>query len=426
MYAGASRVEITPPFTVPYLGFEPRHDFFKGVHDPLYGRAVVFDRGAGPLAIVCVDSIGFDNSILGGGRNFTEEVRRRASERTEIAEKDIFLCATHAHSTPESIGFRPLPQASLAWLDSLVEKLATSIEFAIRDLKPASLRLAVGEVRGITKNRRVPAGPVDPRVSVLYIDRENSEPIVLLHFTCHPITVQVQPLVSADFPGEASAIVERQLGGVCLFLQGACGDQNPINSTSDFDDVKRYGMALAGEVLKRIALLPWNGKVESEPVLRSASRTLLLPRRPLPEREPLEKTYKALPEKIANAKDDEERRRLLRKRKLTEEALILIDGTRDPIPAEVQVLRLGSVALVGLPGEPLLCIGTEIESRSPAPLTLTVGYANGFLGYLAPRLEWERGGYEVSEGPWCRVSPEGVEQLLRTSTDLLCWVFSPR
>ncbi len=36
--AGASRIDITPPLTIPYLGFVPRHAFFEGVHDPLYAR----------------------------------------------------------------------------------------------------------------------------------------------------------------------------------------------------------------------------------------------------------------------------------------------------------------------------------------------------------------------------------------------------
>jgi hypothetical protein len=43
---------------------------------------------------------------------------------------------------------------------------------------------------------------------------------------------------------------------MCLFTQGACGDVNPVyQTTSDFDDVALYGMALAGEVIKQVALL---------------------------------------------------------------------------------------------------------------------------------------------------------------------------
>ena len=47
LQAGASRVDITPPLTIPYLGYEPRHAFFRGVHDPLYARALAVDDGEG-------------------------------------------------------------------------------------------------------------------------------------------------------------------------------------------------------------------------------------------------------------------------------------------------------------------------------------------------------------------------------------------
>jgi hypothetical protein len=43
LLAGSARVDITPPLTIPYLGYEPRHALFEGMHDPLYARAVALD-----------------------------------------------------------------------------------------------------------------------------------------------------------------------------------------------------------------------------------------------------------------------------------------------------------------------------------------------------------------------------------------------
>ena len=57
--AGAARVEITPPLSIPYLGYAPRHAFFEGVHDPLFARAVVVSDGERRIALVVADSIGF-------------------------------------------------------------------------------------------------------------------------------------------------------------------------------------------------------------------------------------------------------------------------------------------------------------------------------------------------------------------------------
>jgi len=42
-----------------------------GLHDDLFARALVLDDGPEQTAILSVDSIGYDNGILGQGRNFT-------------------------------------------------------------------------------------------------------------------------------------------------------------------------------------------------------------------------------------------------------------------------------------------------------------------------------------------------------------------
>ena len=50
--AGTARVDITPPLTIPYLGYEPRHAFFRGVHDPLYARALAVDDGQTQVVLI--------------------------------------------------------------------------------------------------------------------------------------------------------------------------------------------------------------------------------------------------------------------------------------------------------------------------------------------------------------------------------------
>ena len=68
--------------------------------------------------------------------------------------------------------------------------------------------------------------------------------------------------------------------------------------------------------------------------------------------------------------------------------------------AEVQVIRLGEAALVGVSGELFVSLGLSIKRSSPFPFTFIVGYANGYNGYLSPEEAWKQGGYEVSIGQW--------------------------
>ena len=68
------------------------------------------------------------------------------------------------------------------------------------------------------------------------------------------------------------------------------------------------------------------------------------------------------------------------------------------IKTEVQVITFGSLALVGLPGEPLIGLATEIQRRSPFPHTVVLGYSNGGgVQYVGLPGDKAKGGYEMTE-----------------------------
>ncbi|MFH1266944.1 MAG: hypothetical protein ABIK89_14550, partial [Planctomycetota bacterium] len=69
-----------------------------------------------------------------------------------------------------------------------------------------------------------------------------------------------------------------------------------------------------------------------------------------------------------------------------------------PDEVEVMVVRLGNVALVGLPGENFCESGLEIKRRSPARHTLVAGLASDAIGYLPTRESFPQGGYETTVG----------------------------
>lgn len=444
LQAGAARVEITPPLTIPYLGYEPRHAFFEGVHDPLYARAVALDNGATPVIIIAADSIGYNNEILGPGRNFTAEVRQRIEQQTGVPAQQIMLATSHAHSTPETIHLRRLldTPAAAPWLEVLMDQLASAASMAFTQRRPSRLKVGIGQVQGLSRNRRViglhgriatsanltgdPAllssGPIDPQVGVLYGETlEGDVSFVLANFACHPVTVQVQPLVSADFPGVATALVEKSVSGCtnCLFLQGACGDINPIGNTSDFADVERYGLMLGGEIIKLIGQMRAPNYPTLKPEITMRSETLQLQVRDLPPRAPAQQAYDEAEHGLVTATTAEDRAHWRRQQRMAEETLILIDRGLDPIAAEVQVIWIGDLSLVALPGEPFVELGLELKQRSPTPYTFVVGYANDWIGYLATPQGWQQGGYEVGPGPWTRVGPAGGPQLVAKALALL-------
>jgi neutral ceramidase len=442
--AGSAKVDITPPLTIPYLCYEPRHAFFQGVHDPLYARAVALSVDDCAALLIAADAIGFSNAILGPERNFTAEVRQRIAQQTGVPVANIVLTASHAHSTPETAHLRRLLDipAAAPWLEVWIEQLVSAAIMAWGQRQPSRLKAATGSVEGLARNRRVigrdgrilagpehtPAAsetipqPLDPAVDVIYVEAiDGASCTVLANFACHPVTVQVQPLVSADFPGVAMALVEQIVPGcrTGVFLQGACGNLNPIRNTTDFADVERYGLMLGGEVIKLAARLSAPDQPTLSPHLAVASTTLALPVRELPPRASAQAAYAEATARLSAAESDQDRQHWRRQQRMAEEALILIEQGDEPIQAEVQVIRLGESALVALPGEPFVELGLAIKARSPAAQTLVVGYANDWIGYLTTPEAWTQGGYEVAPGPWTRVGAEGSAQLVAAALTLL-------
>jgi hypothetical protein len=104
---------------------------------------------------------------------------------------------------------------------------------------------ADGHKRALWRDdERIPYGPVDPEVGVIRIDDHAGTPrIILMSYACHPVVNGINLEVSADYPGAATRTVEDHFGSglICLFVQGACGNINPLF---------RRGALLAGEVIR--------------------------------------------------------------------------------------------------------------------------------------------------------------------------------
>lgn len=405
---GAAKRRITPPLWVPYLTSSGNgtHAPFQGVHDDLYARALVLDDGHDAIAVLAVDSIGYDNSILGPGRDFTAELRSKVATSTTLKPDAVMLAATHSHSTPETIGLTPFRDVRGVpeWLENhLAELVATVIE-AWRNRVPARARAGVTKVEGIARYRSIRLrngkesrqGPLPPPenvampwrldedLNILHFERADGAPLaVLLNYTAHPVVAMLLPHVSADYPGAATSLIEKELAGaVCLFTNGCAGNVNSIKVATNFDDVKSIGATLGRAALGKLREL--KPLAETAVAYHSAGLTLI-PRECPPTKTPV----------------------------LSRLAKKLAEG---PLRAEVQAMRLGPVSWVSLPGEPFVETGFALKD---AGATFVVGYANGYLGYLPIRRAYDEGGYETSAGAWSRVAPGSAEQLESAAVDCL-------
>lgn len=422
--AGTAKRKVTPPVWVPYLTSSGNgtNAPFSGVHDDLYARAVVFDNGQNALAVLAVDSIGYDNAVLGPGRNFTRLLRECIAQKTGLKPEAVMLAASHTHSAPETIDLSPLRQSPRAvqWLERHLDDLVSTVVEAWSNRAPVRLRYAKAHVKDFARYRRIvlkdgkisrngplPAAAdvavpwrVDDELTILYCETDDGKPhSVLLNFTAHPVIAMLLPEVSADYPGVATAAIEKSLeGAVCLFTQGAAGNVNSPTVSGTFDDV-----LAAGRQLSLVALAQINELKRQPPFAVDAiavrSQVCRLDARPCASLEEAKRQVEEKPTPL--------NRRFAR---------LAAKLATDPLEAEVQAMRVGPIRWVSLPGEPFVETGFALKQRGA---TFVVGYANGYLGYFPIRPAYAEGGYETDSGVWSRVAAGSAERLQAAGEALL-------
>jgi neutral ceramidase len=97
---------------------------------------------------------------------------------------------------------------------------------------------------------------------------------------------------------------------------------------------------------------------------------------------------------------------------------------REPeLAYEIQVLRIGDTAIVGLPGEPFVEGQLAIKIESPAYPTYVAHCTTQYVGYLPTREAFQRGGHEVNLSYWAKVGPEALDLVVENAVGLIKEVF---
>ncbi len=444
--AGAAQVEITPPAGTHLAGAVGYHRPARVALDPLYAKAVTFEAGGTRLCVLALDV-----TII--TEEWTEHIREQVAERFGLDPDALMVHATQTHSAPP-IGhfmvdpdFPELPVefewvrggegAYSAWA---AERAVEAVGQALGDMRPVEIaagsgsdgrwaanRRAVTMDGGITMTTGVWAeptgtqairyieGPIDPEVGVLVV-REPSinVPAVLLHHTCHPVCVFSRPLVSADWPGEWAARVQDVFGPECvpLVINGACGNINP----ADRSDHRPMGAGLAETTRMVLERLEFTDDV---PLDRRLARL------PIPLRELTDEELswaRGVIEADPIPPWDPERPGQLTREWITAASVwsVHLQRRRDPnLEYEVQVLRIGDTAIVGLPGEPFVELGLAIKLASPFAQTFIAHCTSHYVGYIPFAEALARGGHEADTRYWAKLVPEAFEMIREQAVELL-------
>ena len=448
LQAGFSRVNINPPMGTPINGyFKLRH--VEGYLDDLEACALA-------LRVENTTTVMLSMDICLISTPLALELRQKIAEATKLPLEAIWIHTTHTHDGPH-IG----PLASVASLEFpeqetlLAEyyaffsrRLVDATTLALADLKDAKMGWAVGQAPNISFVRRFrmkdgkvrtnpgvgnpdilhPIGDVDERVNVLRFDRANDS-LVLVNFGCHPDTVGGS-LISADWPGFTRRRLEKALDNVkCIFFNGAEGDVNHVNVNAtkgdfndmfnDFDDVARgYGHARHMGNVVAGAVLQVYDKANYEDVdsLRFLQKTAKLPSNmPNPEDLPLARKYSELHEA---GRDDEIPFKGMELTTVVADAKrkLRLEHGPETFDLNLSGIALGSISMVGIPGEPFTGIGRGLKEAEGWAMVMPMCLVNGNQGYFPMKDAYDEGGYEArasnyKAGTAEQIIVEGVELL---------------
>lgn len=366
----------------------------NGQEGKLRAIAVVVEKaGRGKAALVACD-------VLMTNRDLLDEAASRIEKATGIPFAHILINCTHTHHAPSTCTVHGYPRDE-TFSRRLVEAVVRAAEEAHARLADARFSYRLGHESSVGQNSRLllkdgtifwigdrsdtvrPTGPFDPELPVLaFHGPDRTLQAVLFNHSTHTIGTAKSGVRSPSFYGMATQELEAELGGTFAFLEGASGSTHNL------------GNPFAENVLRiKTAVKEALEKTEPHPVDRIAA---------------IKREFSYKVRHFDDAKEDEAVAAYCRRRAAAGadgiiEVFRTMRRTLAPHQGEerktwLQVLRIGDVAIVGVPAEYFTKLGIDIKRRSPFRHTIVAELANDWIGYLPDRQAFELGGYQTWTG----------------------------
>jgi hypothetical protein len=405
----------------------------------LHARCLVLDDGRTALALVVVDSCMIPREIL-------DKAKALAEKKTGIPAGNMLISATHTHTAPTvAPTFQSEPDPD--YVPFLTERIAEGIVQAHARLAPAQIAWGVAEEPHQVFNRRwkmkagvihrdpfggtsdqvrmnppraspdllEPAGPTDPRVTVLSVQTAQGEPLALYaNYSLH--YVGDMPPLSADYFGVFASLVRTKLNAgpnfVAMLSNGTSGDINNINfrepapKRQPGEQSRLVAEAVANAALRAVQKAPYRNDVRLAVVNREIT---------LGVRKPTAEDVRRAEAILAQAQE-----KVLR---TAEEVYARETVLLAKYPAEVtvplQAMRIGDAAIAAIPCEVFVEIGLELKRTSPFAVTAVVSLANGYNGYLPTPEHHALGGYETWRARSSYLEVQASVKITKTLQELL-------
>lgn len=365
---GAAKRILTPNPLLPISGGIGTPNPVKENKGDLFVRAMVIEKGETIFAIVSVDFLGW-TSILGN--------RSRALIKG-IPPENILIGATHTHSAPDPYGFPDMNGktfADIKYLDGCVQQIADAVNEAIANKQSASLKIAMDEAIGkIAYNYYAPA-LYDPRCGVIQALATSGprmgQPIVtLVNYAVHPeVLGNKQGILSPDLCGPLYSKIEKETGGMALFMNGAIGGMVTADTRLEYgkegqgqkednswEECIRIGELLASESLRIIQKAP----VLDNPAVFITSRPLTFP---------VESDIM---------------------RFIIQKSLIKYESFSDnKVTTQLNLINIGPAQILTVPGEAMPNVGYYVKRNMNTTMPFLFGLTNDAFGYMLAKVDYQ-------------------------------------
>ena len=365
---GAAKRILTPNPLLPISGGIGTPNPVKENKGDLFVRAMVIEKGETIFAIVSVDFLGW-TSILGN--------RSRALIKG-IPPENILIGATHTHSAPDPYGFPDMNGktfADIKYLDGCVQQIADAVNEAIANKQPASLKIAMDEAVGkIAYNYYAPA-LYDPRCGVIQALATSGprmgQPIVtLVNYAVHPeVLGNKQGILSPDLCGPLYSKIEKETGGMALFMNGAIGGMVTADTRLEYgkegqgqkednswEECIRIGELLANESLRIIQKAP----VLDNPAVFIASRPLTFP------------------------VESDIMRFIIQKSSMKYESF-----ADNKVTTQLNLINIGPAQILTVPGEAMPNVGYYVKRNMNTTMPFLFGLTNDAFGYMLAKVDYQ-------------------------------------
>lgn len=378
----------------------------KGVHDPLWARAIAVRNNGVTVAMVTLDSIGVMHEKI---------IAVRKSIDPGLKVDHVIVNATHNHEAPDTMGNWSNTEISLsgvlamftkanfdqAYMERVQQACQEAVEEAVRNLQPADMVLAKMELdpEKFVKDTRKPIVHDKTLCLARFVKTGTDETIgTMISWGNHAETLGSRNSeLTSDFchylrEGVEKGVPEPNgvegLGGMCLYFQGMVGGlMTQLHLTVPHRDGQR---SFSENSWEKAEALGENVAIEAVKALRS------------PEAWRVEKPQVAVAAKTIFAPIDGPFKYAIML------GLIHPGWYGGKARTEVNAVRLGDLEILTVPGElyPEIAEGGiespegadfAIEPVEVPPLRqvmqgkvkMVFGLANDEIGYIIPKSQWD-------------------------------------